>query len=77
MRFATTNNYVKDEDVDTGPVFRWVDQNGDYYSSNVSQGRSRTATAGSGVLRASAMVPMAVCACCRARWSMAATTRPF
>ena len=27
--------YVKGEDVDTGPAFRWVDQNGDYYSSNV------------------------------------------
>jgi ABC-2 type transport system ATP-binding protein len=29
------NKYVKEEDVDTGPAFRWVDQNGDYYSSNV------------------------------------------
>jgi hypothetical protein len=67
VRFATTNKYVKDEDGDIGPVFRWVDQNGDYYSSNVSQSRSRTAAAGSGVLRASAMVPMAVYARCRAR----------
>jgi ABC-2 type transport system ATP-binding protein len=29
------DKYVKEEDVDTGPAFRWVDQNGDYYSSNV------------------------------------------
>ena len=29
------NKYVKEEDVDTGPVFQWVDQNGHYYSSNV------------------------------------------
>ena len=27
------NKYVKEDDVDTGPAFRWVDQNGDYYSS--------------------------------------------
>jgi ABC-2 type transport system ATP-binding protein len=29
------NKYVKEQDVDTGAAFRWVDQNGDYYSSNV------------------------------------------
>ena len=27
------NKYVKEEDINTGPAFRWVDQNGDYYSS--------------------------------------------
>ena len=29
------NKYVKEERVDTGPAFQWVDQNGDYYASDV------------------------------------------